>query len=256
MAEEEKIREHAKHALQALTDKTKKWKDRIKDFLWEVFIILVAVNITLWFHNWSDKRHERAQVKEFLISTRESLIQDTTNIRNYITFMTNETLVYYDSILSQINRNEINTLYIDSHSGLLLNDRSVIPNYSFYQSFNSNNNLRLIENRKLLNDIISLYSASFPNLQANMKAFQDMRFAGFEKYIGTKTKFDSNGIKLSQILNQLDVKYLIQISDLFIVDLNRQSENLIEQIALVIQEIDQELKTQYGYKEKIDKALP
>ena len=42
----------------------------------------------------------------------------------------------------------------------------------------------------------------------------------------------------------------------FIIDLNRQSENLIEQIALVIQEIDQELKTQYGYKEKIDKALP
>ena len=256
MAEEEKIREHAKHALQALTDKTKKWKDRIKDFLWEVFIILVAVNITLWFHNWSDKRHERAQVKEFLISTRESLIQDTTNIRNYITFMTNETLVYYDSILSQIHRNEINTLYIDSHSGLLLNDRSVIPNYSFYQSFNSNNNLRLIENRKLLNDIISLYSASFPNFQANMKAFTDMRFAGFEKYIGTKTPFDSNGIKLSQILNQLDVKYLIQISDFFIIDLNRQSKNLIEQIAAIIQEIDQELKTKYGYKEKIDKALP
>jgi len=55
MAEEEKIREHAKRALQALMDKTKKWKDRIKDFLWEVFIIVVAVNITLWFHNWSDK---------------------------------------------------------------------------------------------------------------------------------------------------------------------------------------------------------
>ena len=256
MAEEEKIREHAKHALQALTDKTKNWKDRIKDFLWEVFIILVAVNITLWFHNWSDKRHERAQVKEFLISTRESLIQDTTNIRNYITFMTNETLVYYDSILSQINKNEIDAQYIDSHSGLLLNDRSMVLNYSFYQSFNSTNNLRLIENRKLLNDIISLYSAAFPNIETNINAFRDMRFAGFEKYIGTKTEFDSNGIKLSQILNQLDVKYLIQISDFFIIDLNRQSKNLIEKIVPVIQEIDQELKTRYGYKWKTDKTLP
>ena len=47
MAEEEKIREHAKHALQDLTNKNKKWKDRIKDFAWEVFIIIVAMNITL-----------------------------------------------------------------------------------------------------------------------------------------------------------------------------------------------------------------
>jgi len=80
MAEEEKIRGNAKRALQALTDKTKNWKGRIKDFLWEVFIILVAVNITIWFHDWSQKRHEQAQVKEFLISTRESLIQDTLNM--------------------------------------------------------------------------------------------------------------------------------------------------------------------------------
>jgi hypothetical protein len=33
MAEEEKIREHVKRALQGLTNK-KKWKERIKDFLW------------------------------------------------------------------------------------------------------------------------------------------------------------------------------------------------------------------------------
>ena len=47
MAEEEKIRQHAKHALQALTDKKRGWKEKLKDFLWEILIIIIAVNITL-----------------------------------------------------------------------------------------------------------------------------------------------------------------------------------------------------------------
>ena len=74
MAEEEKIRQHAKHALQSLTDKEKGWKARLIDFAWEVFIIIVAVDVTLWFHNYSDKRRERQQAKEFLIDIREERI--------------------------------------------------------------------------------------------------------------------------------------------------------------------------------------
>jgi len=43
MAEEEKIREHAKEALLALTDKRKSWKEKTKDFLWEILIIIVDI---------------------------------------------------------------------------------------------------------------------------------------------------------------------------------------------------------------------
>ena len=83
MAEEEKIRGHAKHALQALTDKTKKWKDRIKDFLWEVFIILVAVNITLWFHNWNDKRQEKKDMSLYLNTIKMELKENAENFEKY-----------------------------------------------------------------------------------------------------------------------------------------------------------------------------
>jgi len=44
MAEEEKIREHAKQAIETLTDKKKKWKDRLRDFLWEILIIVVVLS--------------------------------------------------------------------------------------------------------------------------------------------------------------------------------------------------------------------
>ena len=251
------IRKHAKHALQALTNKSKDWKERIKDFLWEVFIILVAVNITLWFHNWSEKRHERVQVKEFLIDIRESLVQDTTNIRNFIKYTTNKQLAYYDSVLSQINKNKIDAQYIDSKYGYLVNISDMNFNYGIYQSFSFANNLRLIENRKLLSDIISLYSNSLPAIQTNYKYMQDLRMSSFEKYIALKIGFDNRSLtKLSTIIYQPEVLYTFKMGGTFLKEINRQGENINNQMATIIQEIDQELKTRYNYKGRTDKTLP
>ena len=50
-AEEEKLLEHAKEAVHALTDKKKSWKAKIGSFLWEILVIVIAVNLTIWFHN-------------------------------------------------------------------------------------------------------------------------------------------------------------------------------------------------------------
>jgi len=248
MAEEEKIRKHAKHALQALTDKTKKWKDRIKDFLWEVFIILVAVNITLWFHDWSQKRHEQAQVKEFLISTRESLVQDTINIRSYINTMNNYVLVYYDSVLFQIKNNKIDAQYIDSLYSKLGFSNGININYGIYQSFSSANNLRLIENRKLSSDIISLYSA-LPDIDASIDLLFNKRSDAFEKYIAIKIGFDNKGsTKLSTIIHQPEVIYTFRMGKTLIEDSYHLYDYYVTQIDSVIKEIDQELKAQYNYK--------
>ncbi|MCL1933380.1 MAG: hypothetical protein FWF53_06195 [Candidatus Azobacteroides sp.] len=243
MAEEELIYGHAKQALQSLTDRKKRGKERISDFFWEVFIIIVAVNITLWFHDWSEKRHDRRQVKEFLIDTRESLVQDTVNIRNYITFMTNEPLAYYDTTLFQISGNKIDAQYIDTLYSQLLNNSSINFNYSIYQSFSAVGNLRLIENRKLLSDIISLYSFRFPLVQNNIINLNQKRSDGFDKYIGYKIGYsNSGGIELSTIIHQPDVKYLIQWGAICIKGQNGQCEDLINKVAAVIHEIDEEIK--------------
>jgi len=257
MAEEEKIREHAKHALQALTDKTKKWKDRIKDFLWEVFIILVAVNITLWFHSWSEKRHERALEKEFLIDIRNSLAQDTAYIRYHNNFMTNGPIAYYDSVLSQINKKKIDAQYIDSLYFQLLANTGVATNYSIYQSLSSGNNLTLFENKKLLNDIIFLYSSIYPDIKDNIDNLYTMRTNDFDKYIGRKTGLYNNSqTKLSTIIYQPDIIYILQRSDVLMKEINAKGEAAITQTNTLIQEIDQELKTRFNYKGKTDKTLP
>ena len=248
-AEEDKIVEHAKEAIHSLTDKKKSWKEKIGSFLWEILIIIIAVNLTIWFHSWSDKRHEQAQVKEFLISTRESLVQDTVSIKFYIKDMTDGPLVYYDSIISQMDKNKIDTQYVDFRIFNLVHTGGIKINDGIYRGFSSANNLRLIENQKLLSDIISLYSISFPSLQEKIKKLFDSRSNSFDKYIGPKIDINSKtGYgKLSTIIFQPEVKYQIQIGELAIREVNQGCKITINTIAIVIQEIDQELKDKFNY---------
>jgi hypothetical protein len=162
--------------------------------------------------------------------------------------MTKEQLVYYDSVLSQIGRKKIDAQYIDSHWNLLLSTFGVEINYGIYQSFNSANNLRLIENKKLLSDIISLYSSYLPNIQGNIRLTYEKRSDAFDKYIAVKIGFDNGGLtKLSTFIYQPEVIYLFRMGNDFIKATNSDFEININQIATVIQEIDKELKDRFDY---------
>ena len=242
-AEEEKLLEHAKNAVHALTDKKQKWTKKVGSFLLEILVIVIAVNITIWFHNWNDKKHERQLEKEFLIDIRENLIADTTAIRDNINFYTNIPLVYYDSVQSQLNSNKINAQYIDDYKSQLVNNIVPIYDYGIFQSFSSAGNLRLIENRKLLSDIVSLYSVYLPLSERDIRDMYLWRREGFDKYVGTKI----GGVdgKLSTIIHQPDVKYLIKTGRILIMNINEENERVNKQIVAVINDIDKELKEKF-----------
>ena len=241
-AEEDKILEHAKEAVQALTDRKKSWSKKIGGFLLEILIIVIAVNITIWFHNWNDKKHERKLEKEFLIGVRENLVADTVMIRENINFYTDLPLAYYDSALSQIKSNKIDANYIDSNISQLVNNNALNYDYGIFQSFSSAGYLRMVENKELLSDIVSLYSVSLPQTERDSRDEIVWRREGFEKYVGTKTGLDG---KLSTIIQQSEVKFLIQVGRTFILDINREKERLIKTIAPIIDKIDKELKDRF-----------
>ena len=62
---EEKVIQHTKKAIHVVGDKEKSWTARIKEFLYEILIIVIAVSITLWMHNWNDGKHEKRIRKKF-----------------------------------------------------------------------------------------------------------------------------------------------------------------------------------------------
>ena len=73
---EEKVIQHAKKAVHAVGNKEKKWTEKIKEFLYEIIIIVLAVSITLWMHNWNDARHEHEIERAFLEGIKEDLNQE------------------------------------------------------------------------------------------------------------------------------------------------------------------------------------
>ena len=248
MAEEEKIEAHAKKALRILTNRKKKWRDKIKDFLWEILIIIVGVSITLWFHNWNDKRHEREQVKEFLISIRENLIQDTAKFNHYINSVKDGQIEYYDSVLYQINNNKFDIKYIDTNSHFLHYRWYFNFDCGLYQSFSASGNLRLVENQKLLSGITNLYF-NLPIMEDKHSTSEDKRMDDYKKYIGSKISIDSSGnCKLSTIIRQPDVRFYIQWYDQYLHDIVKDIGNAIDYLVTVIHEIDKELKDNFNYE--------
>ena len=166
--------------------------------------------------------------------------------------MTNDILVYYDSVLSQISRNKINAQYIDDNTDKLsTNNFNIAINFSKYQSFSSSGNLRLIENRQLLNDITYFYSEVFPKIPIVLSDLYNRRNNAFDKYIGYKIGIENNGmINVSTIINHPEIKYLFKSESENIKGINSGCEIIINKIDSVIPKIDNELKSRFNYEVK------
>jgi len=245
MAEEEKIREHAKQALEVLTDKKKKWKDRLRDFLWEILIIVVAINLTLWFHSWSDKRHDRELEKDFLIGMRNDL--NNLNIYMDSSFVKFQpTLDYYDSVWVQINEHRIDKAFVDTNSIHLINALYFSYDNSRFESFKSSGYLRLIENPVLLQNITHLYTVEFPSqVEADNIIFGE-RQRDFNTNIISKVRLDFSGkMYVSEILNSLEMKNRIFFYSSGFHENKRHKKALLQLVEQVKDEINQELKTRF-----------
>ncbi len=206
---EEKIIKHAGEAARALLKKDISWKKKIKEFFFEIFIIVIAVSITLWFHNWNDHLHEKQLVKEFLMGIRGDL-KVTADKLDSDRVAYQHTLNYYDTIWNQISENRIDKKYMDSASGNLTNMLGFAFDNSRFESFKSSGNLRLIENQPLTQDITRMFTIKLPDRQASDELIFSERRAAYITYIGTKTPIGPHGnSQISGFMNDPAIRFQI-----------------------------------------------
>jgi hypothetical protein len=260
MAEEEKIVHHIKEAVHTLTDKKKKGKEKIKDFLLEILIIIVAVSITLWFHNWNDRKTEKEMEKNFLISLRQNLVVNDSTVKFMIHNFSDSMLYYYNDILSQVKNNTVNAKYVDSVSGRLLMYYTRDFNLGLFESFKSAGNLRLIENQQLLSDITYIYSAHLPFRQEWIRKSMDAIYQNFDKYVGVKSGGYEPSLNfvlpLSTYLKDKDVQYFLQVNATYLYWLIENLKETDISVNVLLKEIDTELKNRFDYEvsDKKDKT--
>lgn len=136
---------------------------KIKEFLLEIFIIVFAVSITIWFHGMAEHRHQQKEVKEFLIGLKNDLTNDLSEMQTdkagyryqqaaflYFRFMKADAAGVTDSLAKYTNA--------------IFNKLELVQNNGRFEGFKSSGKIGNIENKKLQNDILDLYQELIPNL--------------------------------------------------------------------------------------------
>ena len=67
---EHEVQGHTKKIYKAWKDPRKKFWYKVKDIGIEIGIIVFAISLSIWFHSWSEHRHEQKDVKAFLIGLK------------------------------------------------------------------------------------------------------------------------------------------------------------------------------------------
>jgi hypothetical protein len=239
---EEKIIKHTGEAAHVLLKKGTPWKKKIQEFFFEIFIIVIAVSITLWFHNWNDHLHEKHLVKDFLTGTSADLKRTADRLNDDIASF-QHTLDYYDTSWAQIKANKVNKQFIDSGSGNLINMLGFAFDNSRFESFKSSGNLRLIENQTLMQDITRMYTILLPDREESDRIVFQERRNQYITYIGAKTPVGPNGYsQISAFLDDPAIRFQIMWQGNMLNEIKQHKIKLVRQLRELITEIDGELK--------------
>jgi hypothetical protein len=164
MAEDE-VRKHAKTALKILRNKEADWKHKLKDILLEILIIIFAVTVSIWFHNWSDRMQDHKDEAAFLTGFKKDLQGDIDNIKSSRGFYISAaaSMRYFTKV--GMSSDSLNNDSLKKYQGVLFGSTVLEPHTSRYEALKSSGKLGIIENTELLNNIINLNESTLVHIQ-------------------------------------------------------------------------------------------
>jgi hypothetical protein len=242
MAEDEIIK-HTKKAYHIFSSGEHGWAHKLREILVEIIIIVFAVSVSIWLHNWSESKHDQKEAKEFFAGLKKDLEADITNMTNSKIFYAN-TLQGIRYFASAGDGNNINQDSISKYSGIFFNSTDLEPHIARYEGLKSSGKFRIIENKELLNNIIDLHESIVQRIQdLNDKYYRHNE--KLETLISQNTQLTRNGqvTNSALIVNRSDFKILLSKSGGLIANsLIPVHETGINKCNEIIREIDAELK--------------
>lgn len=147
--------------------------EKLKDILIEILIIVFAVSLSIWFHGWSQHRHEQKEVQIFLEALKVDLQNDITDLRSQNKLL-QETLNALKYFKSKKTIDSVKT------GKLVLNNLSInifpsvdINNIGVCESFKSSGKIGLIENNELKKEILHYYQKIIPQKNYQQQIYND-----------------------------------------------------------------------------------
>lgn len=149
MADQEVIK-HVKKTHKILTNKEHSLSQKIGEFILEIIIIVFAVSLSIWLHEWSEHRHQQKEVKEFLADVEREI---SNTIKEKLPEI---------SDLSATTKKIKNITDPDQITQTITNSKIYFSGSSIFEGFKSSGKIAFIEDNNLRSAILSYYQEILP----------------------------------------------------------------------------------------------
>jgi len=236
MAEQEVIK-HTKKVYNVWKGPTSFWH-KLKEFLLEIFIIVFAISLSLWFHNRSEHNHQQAEVKNFLLGLKKDLTADIAEMeedkRNY--FHQRDAFKYINSVkLGEAF--DPDSLAV--HYRWVMISTILHPNNGRFEGFKSAGKIGNIENDSLQNDIMDLYQENIPDLLSSSNGYVSRKGNLFEYIQENNKRLTDSTSNIAEILNTEQAHNICGLLT-FTDEITTRYEMALQRMKRVIQLINKE----------------
>lgn len=231
---QDEIIKHTKNIYSEMNNKNHSFKEKAKEVLAEILIIVFAVSLSIWLHSWSEERHEHKEAQTFLIGLKEDLQNDISKLeetkktfhhtQQQIAFVLNLTQNKIDSI--KANHQQIN-------SGT--NFINTVVNNGRYEGFKSSGKINTIENQDIRNKILTYYQQTIPGIAITEGAYEKLTSRYVDLLIDGKEDEDIYANVLKK-----RTKIILSGINNFTKDAQKSYDDGIKQAREIIKEIDKE----------------
>lgn len=241
MAEDE-IRKHTKAAYKAWNDPHKSFKHKVKEVALEIVIIVFAVTLSIWLHNWSEGLKDKHEEKQFLLGLKEDLQKDTIEMasdrKSYVDVLTAFRYFRRVGVGEPLNADSL-----AAYNWTFFNTTQLIPNISRFEGLKGSGKLNIIENRDLLDHILDLYQEDIPYLQFLNQSFSDYKNRSIMPFISAHATLNAKDsvINMTEMLHQPEMRMLLARAD-GVAGNVQQYTKCIADSRKIIELIDEEIK--------------
>ena len=239
MAEQEVIK-HTKKLFGIWETKSPIWH-KIGEFIFEIFIIVFAITVSIYFHDRSVLKHQRHETKEFLIGLKQDLTTDIEEMnQDKSSFKQSEKAFYY--ITTRKLGEPLNADTISKYKSYIFNTTGLVPNSGRFEGFKASGKIGTIENKELQNNIMDLYQENIPNLINSPNFYTSKKLSLFEYVNMNRKRLTDSTSNLVSVLSS-DPAYNICVSLTFVKEILDRYDTCINKMNTIISDIDKE----YGH---------
>ena len=191
MAEDEIIKKHTKIVYKTWRDPEKDWFTKLKDLLLEIIIIVFAVSVSIWFHNWSDSLNNRKEEKEFLRGLKSDLRTDLKEMKDDKASLEKESvgIHYFETIGGGVNLSDDS---LNKYGWIFFSKTQINPRISRFEALKGSGKLDIIENKKLQYNIIDLYQKNFIQIFRLNENINSIMADKVVVFMGDNAQLDAN----------------------------------------------------------------